>query len=113
MADGSADITDISSRTRPLAVLVRTSDVRHSLTGTRWLRPAALTGGVVAMAVSLFAVSAALGVPTTPIPPAVHSPAPVVDPLTRAITGLQAQLKRSPDSDRGWSDLGLAYVQQA
>ncbi|MDT7570829.1 MAG: hypothetical protein QOE05_1003 [Actinomycetota bacterium] len=65
------------------------------------------------MAASLFVVSAALGAPARPVatPPAVAPAA--TDPLSGAITRLQAHLKRSPSSYAGWSDLGLAYVQQA
>jgi tetratricopeptide (TPR) repeat protein len=83
------------------------------VTGTRWIRPAALAGGVVVMAVSLFAVSAALGAPTAVTPVATAPTVPVGDPLSRSIAGLQRHLKTSPASYQGWSDLGLAYVQQA
>jgi tetratricopeptide (TPR) repeat protein len=65
------------------------------------------------MATSLFVVSAALGSPTQPAPMPSAAPVPTADPLTRAITGLQARLTKSPASYRGWSELGLAYVQQA
>jgi tetratricopeptide (TPR) repeat protein len=84
-----------------------------SLTTSRWLRRATVGGGVVAMAASLFVVSAALGAPAQPTAAPSAAPAPVTDPLIRAIDGLQAHLKRSPSSHAGWSDLGMAYVQQA
>jgi tetratricopeptide (TPR) repeat protein len=80
---------------------------------TRWARRTALAAAAVVMAAALFVVGAALGSP--PDKPATPAPTAQVagDALTRSIAGLQADLKRSPDNDRRWSDLGLAYVQQA
>jgi tetratricopeptide (TPR) repeat protein len=80
---------------------------------SRWLRRTALTGGVVAMAAALFAISAAVGSP--PDKAATTAPtSPIArDPLTQAVAGLQAELSRTPGNYRAWSDLGLAYVQQA
>lgn len=82
---------------------------------TRWLRRTALAGGVVAMAASLFVVGAAVGAPQDP-PEPTAAPAPTGAPtsaLDKAVAGLQKILQRSPDNYRAWSDLGLAYVQQA
>lgn len=81
----------------------------------RWLRRTGLAGGVVALAGVLLAVGAATGSPR----PAGPAPSPAVatasaqDPLAASIRRLQEQLSRAPDSPQGWSDLGLAYVQQA
>jgi len=67
------------------------------------------------MAAALLAVGAAVGSPpdkgesARPGGPA----AARTDRLSAAIAGLQADLKRTPGNYRGWSSLGLAYVQQA
>jgi len=52
--------------------------------------------------------------PEKTAPPATQTaPAAAADALTRSITTLQGNLKRTPGNFRAWSDLGLAYVQQA
>ncbi|MDT7536661.1 MAG: hypothetical protein QOI82_246 [Actinomycetota bacterium] len=92
---------------------MRTTDVPLSHSTTRWLRRTALGAAVVGLAVSLFVVSAAVGAPPSQ-PPAPAAPTPASgDPLSRSIAGLQRHLKASPNSFAAWSDLGLAYVQQA
>src|SRR4051812_29940865 len=78
----------------------------------RWARRTALATAIAAMAAALFVVGAAVGSPRE-VPAAPVASAPVVDPITRSINGLQAKLKVQPSSYRAWSDLGLAYVQQA
>lgn len=67
------------------------------------------------MAAGLLAVGAAVGSPPDKGEPTrSNAPAPATsDPLSQAIAGLQADLKRTPGNYRGWSSLGLAYVQQA
>ncbi|MDT7549597.1 MAG: hypothetical protein QOE84_1991 [Actinomycetota bacterium] len=80
---------------------------------TRWLRRTALAAAVVALAASLFVVGAALGAPQDKPPAPAASTAVAGDALSRSIAGLQAKLRRTPGNDRRWSDLGLAYVQQA
>jgi tetratricopeptide (TPR) repeat protein len=80
---------------------------------TRWLRRTALAGGVVVLAASLFVVGAALGSPREKATPQATTAAPALDPLSKAIAGLQSDLSKNPSSAGGWSDLGLAYVQQA
>jgi tetratricopeptide (TPR) repeat protein len=75
-----------------------------------WHRRSALAGGVVAMAGALLI----LGSPPVKAPPTpVASDAPSTDPVARAIAGLQTDLRRTPGNAKGWSQLGLAYVQQA
>ena len=82
---------------------------------TPWLRRTAVAGGVVGMAAALFVVGAALGSPPEKAPPGPGSSAAAQtgDRLSKAIASLQADLATSPANYRGWSDLGLAYVQQA
>ncbi|MCU1589440.1 MAG: hypothetical protein JWP11_696 [Frankiales bacterium] len=82
---------------------------------TGWLRGTALVGGVIALAAGLLAVGAAVGSPPdkAAAPAASAAPAAPSDPLARSIAALQKNLKRSPGNGRAWSDLGLAYVQEA
>ena len=79
----------------------------------RWSRVALSGAAVVALAGTLLAVGAASGAPSTPAPATAPSRAPAVDALTASITSLQADLVRVPGNFRAWSELGLAYVQQA
>jgi tetratricopeptide (TPR) repeat protein len=80
----------------------------------RWLRNTALAGSAVAMAGVLLVVGAAVGSPPDVTPSAAPSANPVAaDALSRSIAALQKNLQRSPRNSRAWSDLGLAYVQQA
>jgi tetratricopeptide (TPR) repeat protein len=66
------------------------------------------------MASVLLIIGAAVGSPPDVAPQSTPSAnAPTADPLSRAISALQKNLERSPRNSRAWSDLGLAYVQQA
>lgn len=77
-----------------------------------------LTGGAVAtFAAGLFVVGAAFGAPGD-VAPARPDVAQVdlsarPDPLADTVTRLQADLDRVPGNPSKWSELGLAYVQQA
>jgi tetratricopeptide (TPR) repeat protein len=73
-----------------------------------------MAGGVVAMAATLTVVGSAVGSPREVADPSAPvSEGRALSPLTRSIAALQRNLQRSPDNARAWSDLGLAYVQQA
>ena len=78
----------------------------------RWSRLVLSGLAVVALAGGLLAVGTAASTPPAP-PASTDRPAPPVDPLAASITALQADLQRLPGNYRAWSDLGLAYVQQA
>lgn len=92
---------------------------------SRWARRAALGAAVAGLAAALVVVGAAVGAPRgqrTPTAtdsaadPARNSaparPSPT-DALSASIAGLQARLRSQPDAPQLWSELGLAYVQQA
>ena len=80
---------------------------------TRWLRGAALAGGVVTLAAGLFVVGAAVGAPRDRPAPGSPTAVPASDPVARSVEALQRGLQRSPDDAGAWADLGFAYVQQA
>lgn len=79
----------------------------------RWTRVALSGAAVLALTGTLLAVGAASGSPDVEPAPSSAPAVAAVDPLTQAITGLQADLDRVPGNFRAWSELGLAYVQQA
>ncbi len=76
-------------------------------------------GGVFVLAVALLAAGAAFGGPTgrpeQDSRPASPGPVPVAAgaALGAGIAALQDDLRRVPGNDRGWAELGAAYVQQA
>jgi tetratricopeptide (TPR) repeat protein len=66
------------------------------------------------MAGALLVIGTAVGAPRDQVPVSKASAQPAAaDPLSRSIAALQKNLQRSPHNARAWSDLGLAYVQQA
>jgi tetratricopeptide (TPR) repeat protein len=66
------------------------------------------------MAAALTVVGTAVGSPPDVSAPSVPTTdGSALSPLARSIAALQKNLQRSPDNARAWSDLGLAYVQQA
>lgn len=64
------------------------------------------------LAAALFAVSTAVGSPTTP-PAGPASSADAGDPLAQSIALLQDELDRVPTKDASWAELGLLFLQQA
>ena len=92
---------------------MRTTGVRLPGMSSRWVRRSALAGGVLAMSAALLAVGTAVGSPPGVPAPAASPRAAAAPGLAGAIEGLQASLRRSPGRAATWSDLGLAYVQQA
>ncbi|MCW2614582.1 MAG: Tetratricopeptide repeat-containing protein [Frankiales bacterium] len=79
----------------------------------RWTRAALSGAAVLALTGTLLAVGAASGSPDLEPAPSSAPAVEAVDPLTQAITDLQSDLDRVPGNFRAWSELGLAYVQQA
>lgn len=76
-----------------------------------------VAAGVAVLAVALLAAGAAFGgpsgAPTTETPAAAARPAPAAAGLSASIAALQNDLRRVPNNDRAWAQLGAAYVQQA
>jgi len=73
-------------------------------------------GAVVVLAGGLLAAGAAFGGPTgsPATQPAASAPAAAApDQLTTGIAKLQDQLRRVPQDDAAWAELGAGYVQQA
>lgn len=72
-------------------------------------------GGVLVLAAALLAAGTAFGGPTgrsEPESTGARPPAAGAS-LATGITALQNDLRRVPGNDRGWAQLGAAYVQQA
>lgn len=79
-------------------------------------RGPAVIGGVLALSVALLGAGAVLGGPSGSDEPAATSaarPLPAGASLSASIASLQAGLKRLPQDDASWAQLGSAYVQQA
>ncbi len=82
----------------------------------RWQRRGLSAVAVVGLAAGLLAAGSVLASPRDDggvAAPTAASPAPVLDANSQAIANLQAELARVPGKFTSWSQLGLAYVQQA
>ena len=77
----------------------------------RWTRWTLSGAAVVGLAAGLLAIGTAVGAP--PVQTERASVPRPSSPLARSVADLQRDLARRPGDANGWSELGLAYVEQA